>query len=109
MALFDALIDDLASRFGLGATAAPLTREALALIVGAEGGLAGFLNLFKGAGFDAQVGSWLGRSDPQPVTAGDLGKALGAPAIDGIATGSASRSRPRPRASPMRCPGSSGR
>ncbi len=85
MALFDALIDDLASRFGLGATAAPLTREALALIVGAEGGLAGFLNLFKGAGFDAQVGSWLGRSDPQPVTAGDLGKALGAPAIDGIA------------------------
>ena len=85
MALFDSLIDDLANRFGLGATAAPLTREALALIVGAEGGLAGFLNLFKRAGLDAPVASWLGRSDPQPLTAGDLGKALGTPAIDGIA------------------------
>ncbi len=85
MALFDALIDDLASRFGLGATAAPLTREALALIVGAEGGLDGFLNLFKRAGLDAPVAAWLGRSDPQPLTAGDLGKALGTPAIDGIA------------------------
>ena len=85
MALFDALIDDLASRFGLGATAAPLTREAVALIVGAEGGLAGFVNLFKRAKLDALVASWLGGSDPQPLTAGDLGKALGAPAIDGIA------------------------
>ncbi len=85
MALFDALIDDLATRFGLGATAAPLTREALALIVGAEGGLAGFLDLFKRCGLDALAASWLGRSDPQPLTAADLGKALGAPAIDGIA------------------------
>ena len=85
MELFDSLIDDLANRFGLGATAAPLTREALALIVGAEGGLAGFLNLFKRAGLDTPVASWLGRSDPQPLTAGDLGKALGTPAIDGIA------------------------
>ena len=85
MALFDALIEDLASRFGLGSTAAPLTREALALIVGAEGGLGGFINLFKSAKLDALVASWLGGSDPQPLTAGDLGKALGAPAIDGIA------------------------
>ncbi len=85
MALFDALIEDLASRFGLGSTAAPLTREALALIVGAEGGLGGFINLFKRAKLDALVASWLGGSDPQPLTAGDLGKALGAPAIDGIA------------------------
>ena len=39
MALFDALIDDLASRFGLGANAGPLVREVLNYVNGSPGGL----------------------------------------------------------------------
>jgi len=85
MALIDALIDDLASRFKLGSIAAPLTREALALIVGADGGITGFLDLFKRAGLGGIAGSWLGQTNPAPLTASDLEKALGAPAIDSIA------------------------
>ncbi len=85
MALFDALIDDLMKRLGLGGAAAPLTREALALIVGADGGIAGFLGLFKRAGLGAIATSWLGQPNPASLSAAELETALGAPAIDAIA------------------------
>ena len=39
MALFDALIDDMASRFRLGSNAAPLVREGLSLIAASQGGV----------------------------------------------------------------------
>ena len=85
MALFDALIDDLAGRFGLGANATKLVTEALALIVGADGGVGGFLDRFQRAGLGAVASSWLGQSNPVPLAAGDIDKALGASALDGIA------------------------
>src|SRR5271165_196 len=84
MALFDVLIDDLATRFGLGATATPLARDALALIVGGDGGIAGFLEVFKRVGLGAVATSWLGQANPAPLTPPELEKALGAPAIDPI-------------------------
>ena len=86
MAIFDALIDDVAQRFGLGANAGPLIRESLTLITGVPGGLGGFLNLFKAAGFSSAVTSWLGQSNAAPLAAEQIEKVLGASAIGSIAT-----------------------
>ena len=72
MALFDALIDDLAHRSGLGGAAAPLAREALALIIGADGGIAGFVGLFKRAGLGPIASSWLGKTYPAPLSTSEL-------------------------------------
>ena len=85
MALFDALINDMASRFGLGANAAPLVREALALISGSQGGVAGFLNLFKTAGLSSQVASWMGQANAAPIAAPEIERIVGASALGGIA------------------------
>ncbi len=85
MAVFDALIHDVRTRFGLGDNAAPLVREALALILGAEGGIRGFLALFKSAGFGSASTSWLGRPDAAALAANDVEKALGALPLDGVA------------------------
>ena len=86
MAIFDALIDDMAQRFGLGANAGPLVREALTLITGSQGGIGGFLNLFKTAGLTSEVASWLGHSNAAPLTAQQIDKALGAKALGGMAS-----------------------
>ena len=43
MAVFDTLISDAASRFGLGSNAGPLVRETLNMIANAPGGIGGFL------------------------------------------------------------------
>ena len=86
MAIFDALIDDVAQRFGLGASAGPLVREGLTLITGVPGGLGGFLNLFKSAGLSSDVASWLGKSTAAPLAAQQIEKVLGASAIGSIAT-----------------------
>jgi hypothetical protein len=44
MALFDGLIGELASKYGVGAQAGPLVRELLQAIAGGPGGLSGFLD-----------------------------------------------------------------
>ena len=85
MATFDTLIDDLASRFGLGANARSLVREILAMISSSPGGLSGFLDTFKSAGLTSEVASWLGRPDAGPIAAGQVERALGATTLGGIA------------------------
>jgi len=86
MAIFDALIDDMASRFGLGSNAGPLVREALRLITGSQGGINGFLNMLKNAGLSSDVASWLGNANATPVAARQIDKVLGATALGGIAS-----------------------
>jgi outer membrane protein OmpA-like peptidoglycan-associated protein/uncharacterized protein YidB (DUF937 family) len=86
MATFDTLIDDLASRFGLGANARSLVREILAMISSSPGGLSGYLDRFKSAGLTSEVASWLGRPDAGPIAAGQVERALGATALGGIAS-----------------------
>ncbi len=86
MAIFDALIDDMAQRFGLGANAGPLVREALTLITGSPAGIGGFLNMFKAAGLSSESAAWLGHSNAAPLTAPQIDKALGAKALGGIAS-----------------------
>ena len=78
MATFDTLIDDLATRYGLGANARSLIKEVLTMISGSSGGLAGFLGMFKEAGLSSEVTSWLGRPDAGPIAAGQVERALGA-------------------------------
>lgn len=85
MATFDTLIDDLASRYGLGANARSLIKEVLALIANSSGGLGGFLDKFKSAGLTSEVASWLGHADAAPIAAGQVERALGATALGGIA------------------------
>ncbi len=63
MALFDALIDDVAGRFGLGGNAVSLVREALTLILGSHGGVNGFLKQLKDGGLASDVTSWLGHAN----------------------------------------------
>ena len=85
MATFDTLIDDLASRYGLGANARALVREVLAMISSSSGGLSGFLDTFRSAGLTSEVASWLGHPDAAPMAAGQVERALGAATLAGIA------------------------
>ena len=85
MALFDALIDDVAKRFGLRANAGALVREVAATATGAPGGLGGFLDTLKSAGLASQVSSWLGQADAPALNGPQLEKALDASVLGGIA------------------------
>ncbi len=86
MATFDTLIDDLASRFGLGANARSLVKEILSMISSSPAGLGGFLDKFKSAGLTSEVATWLGRPDAAPMAAGEVERALGPTALSGIAS-----------------------
>ena len=86
MAAFDSLIDDLASRYGLGANARSLVKEVLALITNSPGGLGGFLDRLRSAGLASNVASWLGHPDAGAVAAGEVERALGTTALGGIAS-----------------------
>ena len=85
MAMLDALVDDIAQRFQLGASAGPLVHEALALIVGSQGGVSAFLDTLRSAGLTSEVASWLGRADAAPLTAQEIARVLGPSAAGGIA------------------------
>jgi OmpA-OmpF porin, OOP family len=86
MALFDTLIDDVASQFGLGSNAGPFVREILSMITGTPGGVGGFLNNMKAAGLSSEVASWMGQANAAPLAAGAVDRALGSTALSGIAS-----------------------
>jgi len=86
MALVDALIEDLASRFGLGANAGPLVQEVLNYVTGSPGGLSGFLDKLKTAGFGSEMESWLGHADASPMSAQLMERVVGSNALGGIAS-----------------------
>ena len=85
MAVFDTLIGDIASRFGLGSNAGSLVRETLNMIANAPGGIGGFLGKLESAGFRGQMQSWLGHPNAAPMPVQDLDRALGSGALSGIA------------------------
>ncbi len=85
MAMFDTLIDDLASRYGLGANARTFISEVLAIIANSPGGLGGFLDRLKSGGLTSEVASWLGRPDAAPVAAQRVEQALGSTALGSVA------------------------
>jgi len=86
VATFDNLIDELASRFGLGVNARTLIKEVLTMISTSPGGMSGFLDKLKSGGLTSEVASWLGRPDTAPIAAAQVERALGATALGGIAS-----------------------
>ncbi len=85
MALFDALIDDVAARFALGAKAEPLVREAVGLVSSGPGGVEGFLESLRRAGLSATVSMWLGDPNAKGLYPPDLERAVGDEAISDVA------------------------
>ena len=85
MAVFDSVIEDVAGRFGLDGKAGPLVHEVVQLMTGLPGGIGGFLEKFTSAGFGAEVGSWLGKTNGVVLTGPQVEQALGSTVIDGIA------------------------
>ena len=78
--MFDILIREAATRFGVGDKALPLLQMLLAYMTAKEtGGLTGFLEKFKAAGLGPIVQSWLGGGpSAQPVSNSQLETAIGA-------------------------------
>ena len=59
--MFDKIIREAASRFGLGDKGAMLVQTLLAHMTNKDtGSLSGFIDKFKDAGLGAMVSSWLG-------------------------------------------------
>jgi len=85
MAAFDKLIQEIGSRYCLGPKAYPLVQETLGLIKRQPGGIGGFVNRFKAAGFAVEVASWLGGPDPVPLSGQEVEQTLGSDVISGIA------------------------
>jgi outer membrane protein OmpA-like peptidoglycan-associated protein/uncharacterized protein YidB (DUF937 family) len=85
MALFDAIINDVGARFGLGANAAPLVREVVHLVVTPNGGLAGLIDKFKSAGLGSELLSWLGNTAGAGLTAQQVESVVSSSALGGIA------------------------
>ncbi|MGO9390517.1 OmpA family protein [Rhodoblastus sp.] len=86
MALFDALINDIATRFGLGSNAAPLVREVLNLIVEQPRGLTGFLEKLKSVGLGSEIASWLGNPAAAALPTQLIEGALGSSLLGGLAS-----------------------
>jgi uncharacterized protein YidB (DUF937 family) len=86
MAVFDGLIGELTSKYGVGATAGPLVRELLQAITGGPGGLSGFLDRLKTSGRGPDVASWLGGAGTTTLPPQKVESALGGPVISGIAS-----------------------
>jgi outer membrane protein OmpA-like peptidoglycan-associated protein/uncharacterized protein YidB (DUF937 family) len=85
MALFDALISDIAARFGLGASAAPLVREVLNLVIEQPHGLTGFLEKLTSAGLGSEIASWLGNANASALPTPLVESALGSSLLGGLA------------------------
>nr|HPR43555.1 YidB family protein [Ottowia sp.] len=77
--MFDVLIREAGARFGLGEKALPLVQMLLAYMTNkANGGLMGFLEKFKAAGFGPIIQSWLGGGPlAQPISNSQLETVLG--------------------------------
>ncbi len=85
MATFDELIKEIDSRYSLGPKASPLVQETLGLISGQPGGIGGFLDRFKAAGFATEVASWSAETEPVPLSGQEVEETLGSDIIGEIA------------------------
>jgi outer membrane protein OmpA-like peptidoglycan-associated protein/uncharacterized protein YidB (DUF937 family) len=85
MALFDEVINDIAGRFGLGATATALVREVLNMVVNSPGGIGGFLDRLNSAGLGSAVASWLGNSNAAALTTQQLSSVVSPSVLSQIA------------------------
>jgi outer membrane protein OmpA-like peptidoglycan-associated protein/uncharacterized protein YidB (DUF937 family) len=85
MAIFDSLIAEIGSKFGLGAKSSALIAEVIRFMTNEPGGVAGFLDRFKNAGLASVVSSWLGNKNPEPMSTHQVEQGLGTSIINMIA------------------------
>ena len=85
MAIFDFLIAEIGSKFGLGQKSSALIAEVIRFMTSEPGGITGFLDRFKNAGLVSLVNSWLGNNNPQPMSNQQLEQGLGTSIINMIA------------------------
>ena len=86
MAIFDSLIAEIGSKFGLGAKSSALIAEVIRFMTNEPGGVAGFLDRFKNAGLASLVSSWLGNKNPDPMSNQQVEQGLGTSIINMIAS-----------------------
>lgn len=77
--MFDTIIREAASRFGLGDKGGMLVQMLLAYMTNKDtGGLSGFIDKFKSAGLGSMIGSWMGGgSGAQSITPSQIEQVLG--------------------------------
>jgi OOP family OmpA-OmpF porin len=85
MATFDQLIQEIGARYHLGPKGSALVQEILDLIARQPGGIGGFLDRFRAAGFAAEVASWVGGTAAVPLSGQEVEEALGSNVISEIA------------------------
>ena len=85
MATFDKLIQEIGARYDLGPKGTSLVQETLDRIARQPGGIGGFLDRFKAAGFAAEVASWVGGTDAMPLSEQEVEETLGFAVISEIA------------------------
>ena len=85
MATFDKLIQEIGARYHLGPKGGSFVQETLDLIARQPGGIGGFLDRFKAAGFAAEVASWIGGTDAVPLSGQEVEETLGSGVIGEIA------------------------
>jgi OmpA-OmpF porin, OOP family len=82
----DDMVEDVVRLFGLGAMARPLLREVVQLITGSPGGIGGFIDKLRSAGFGSHIASWLGRTDGPALSADDVKRVIGCNVLQQIAS-----------------------
>src|ERR1700731_5016098 len=78
---FDNLVHKIDARYCLGPKAAPFIQETSRLVTKHPGGIGGVVRRFRDAGFAVEVASWLGGSDPVPLSGQEVEQTLGHDAI----------------------------
>lgn len=88
MALFDSIIGSAREKFGLSNEGSGgLVAALLALITDPRsGGIGGFIDKFRNAGLGPLVDSWISAGNNEPLSGDQVESALGADAVDGLAT-----------------------
>ena len=87
MGTLDAILTEAGTQFGLSSSkTGSLLSSLLSLINDTPGGLGSFLDRFRKAGFGESVTSWLGSSQPNPISSATLESAVGRDWIDKIAS-----------------------
>jgi len=85
--MFDSLLKEIASKFGLGNKASWVLSTLLGLIFNkGSGGMSGFLDKLTSGGLGKIVSSWIGKGDSMPVNSTQIESAMGSDVIGNLAS-----------------------
>ncbi len=85
--MFDSLITEIASKFGLGTKASGILSALLGLMFNkSSGGMSGFLDKLTSGGLGKIVTSWIGKGDSMTVNSTQIEDALGSGVISNMAS-----------------------